>query len=135
MDKHPAVETIPKGLTLSLTRHQVVEGQEGEVDAWMAMLNRRAEECVATLDGEQMAIEAIFRLRDDAGDWLYWFELHGEGGGAITGDHPIDRDHLEFAKRCKEPGHVAAEPLVLLLPRPVRQAIVSWVNERVNEPK
>jgi hypothetical protein len=122
-------KTIPAGWTLSLTRHRVERGHEHEVDEWMAMLNDRADECVATLDGERMAVEAIFRIRDDAGDWLYWFELHGEGGGVITGDHPIDRDHLLYAQRCKVPGHVAAEPLVLLLPDPVRDVVAQWMSK------
>ncbi len=92
------------------------------------MLNDRAEECVATLDGEQMAVEAIFRIRDDQGDWLYWFELHGESGGAITGDHAVDRDHMAFSQRCKVPGFVEAEPLLLLLPTKIRDAITDWLN-------
>jgi hypothetical protein len=38
----------------------------------------------------------------------------------------LDRDHQEQAKRTKEPGWVEAEPQLLLLPEPVKQAILSW---------
>lgn len=120
--------SVPATLEVSLTRHRVVKGHEDEVDEWMEMLNRREAECVATLDGERMAVEAIFRMSDDEGDWLYWFELHGPGAGKITGDHAIDRDHLAYAERCKEPGHVAATTQLLLLANPVREAIEGWLS-------
>lgn len=57
--------TIPPGLRVELSRHQVVPGQSAKVDEWMKMLNDRADECRATLDPERVAVEAIFRLRDD----------------------------------------------------------------------
>ena len=38
---------------------------------------------------------------------------------------PIDRDHLEQARRTKEPGWVEAEPQVLMLPGPVREAVLA----------
>ena len=98
------------------------------------MLNDGAEECIATLDGEQMAIEAIFRIHGDDGDWLYWFQLHGGRAGTITGDHAIDRDHVAFSQECKVPGHVTSEPLVLLLPTPLREAVVRWVDGAAEEP-
>src|SRR3954447_7735352 len=101
-----APRSIPTGLEVSLTRHRVMPGHEAEVDEWMAMLNQREAECVATLDGERMAVEAVFRFTDDEGDWLYWFELHAAGAGQMTGDHAIDRDHRAYSRRCKVPGHV-----------------------------
>jgi hypothetical protein len=41
-------------------------------------------------------------------------------------DSAIDRDHLEQAKRTKGPGWTEAEPQLLLLPGPVRDAVLSW---------
>lgn len=120
-------KSLPAGAEVSLTRHRIIPGREDEVAEWMAMLNEREDECVATLDGEHMALEAVFRLTDDSGDWLYWFQLHATAAGRITGDHAIDRDHLEYARRCKVPGHVAAEPQLLLMPAPVREAITTWL--------
>ena len=38
----------------------------------------------------------------------------------------LDQDHLEQAKRTKEPGWVDAELQLLLLPKPVEEAVLSW---------
>ncbi len=99
---------------------------EREVDDWMQMLNDREDECVATLDRERMAVEAVFRLRDEQGDWLYWFSLRGDEGGELNDEAAIDRDHIAYGKRCKEPGWDEAEPQLLLLPEPVRHAVLAW---------
>lgn len=50
----------------------------------------------------------------------------GEGGAGLDLDLPIDRDHVEQAMRTKEPGWVEAEPQVLMLPDPVREAVLAW---------
>lgn len=120
--------TIPPGLRVELTRHKIIPGQGGRVDQWMQMLNDRADECRATLDQERMAVEVIFRLRDERGDWLYWLELAGEEGTGHTDDRAIDRDHLAYAAQCKEPGHLSATPQLLLLSRPVERAIRAWAD-------
>ena len=99
------------------------------VDEWMQMLNDRAEECRVTLSPERMAVEAVFRLRDEQGEWLYWFELAGDGGSGLTDERAIDRDHIAFSKRAKVPGHEVAEPLLLLLPEPVERVIRSWAAD------
>lgn len=67
-------------------------------------------------------------LRDEHGEWLYWFELAGETGSGLSEERAIDRDHIAHAQRAKEPGHVTATPEVLLLPAPVEQAIRAWAN-------
>jgi hypothetical protein len=41
----------------------------------MTMLNERVDECVATLDRERMAIEIIFRLKENGEDYLFWIEV------------------------------------------------------------
>ena len=48
------------------------------------------------------------------------------GGISFDPDSAIDCDHLEQAKRTKEPGWTEAEPQLLLLPGPVRDAVLSW---------
>jgi hypothetical protein len=81
------------------------------------------------LDRERMAVELIFRDRDEQGEWLYVVSIQGEGGeGLDTSPHAIDRDHAEFSRRCKEPGWLEAEPQLLLLPEPVRRAVVQWAT-------
>jgi hypothetical protein len=93
----------------------------------MEMLNDRLDECVATLDRERMAIEIIFRLKENGEDYLFWMSVRGADGAGLDPGNALDRDHMEQAKRTIEPGNwTEAEPQVLLLPDPVRQAVLSW---------
>ena len=118
--------SIPDGLVLELSRGTVLPGASAEADRWMAMLDDRLDECVATLDRERMAVEIVFRLREDGRDHLYWVAIKGAGGTGLDLSNPIDRDHDAQARRTKEPGWVEAEPQVLLLPDPVRRAVLAW---------
>jgi len=121
--------SIPPGVRVELSRARIKPGMGGEVDRWMRMLNDRLDECVATLDRERMAVELIFRDRDEQGEWLFVVSIQGEGGeGLETSTHAIDRDHVEYGRRCKEPGWLEAEPQLLLLPDPVRRAILAWAT-------
>jgi hypothetical protein len=43
-------------------------------------------------------------------------QVRGEQGAEPGPRIPIDRDHLEQARRTKEPGWAEAEPQVLMLP-------------------
>jgi hypothetical protein len=88
-------------MRIELTRYRVKPGMSERADAWMAMLNARLDECLATFPRERMYIEAIFRERGAEGDYLYWFSIQGEGGAELeTSDHPLDRDHMAFADEC-----------------------------------
>ena len=118
--------SIPDGLVLELSRGTVLPGASAEADRWMAMLNDRLDECVATLDRERMAVEIVFRLREGETEHLYWVAIKGAAGGGLDPADPIDRDHEAQARRTKEPGWVEAEPQVLLLPDPVRRAVLAW---------
>jgi hypothetical protein len=110
--------SIPEGLVVELSRATVKPGASAEADRWMTMLDDRVEECVATLDRERMAVEI---------DYLYWVAIRGEGGEPLdTSEHPIDQDHQAQGRRTKEPGWVEAEPQVLMLPAPVREAVLAW---------
>ena len=129
--------SIPDGLVLELSRGTVLPGGSGEADRWMAMLNDRLDECVATLDRERMAVEIVFRLREGGTDHLYWVAIKGAGGSGLDPADPIDRDHEAQARRTKQPGWVEAEPQVLLLPDPVRRAVLAWAlrdRDRVPHP-
>jgi hypothetical protein len=120
------VSSIPDSLIVELSRGKVLPGASAEADKWMKMLNDRIDECVATLDRERMAIEIVFRLREGEDDYLYWVQVRGKDGAGLDESLPIDRDHVEQAKRTKEPGWVEAEPQVLMLPEPVRKAVLDW---------
>ncbi len=119
--------SIPEGLVLELSRAKVLPGASHEADRWMQMLDERSEECVATLDRERMAVEMVFRLKEDGEDYLFWVTIRGDGGASLeSSEHAIDHDHIAQARRTKEPGWVEAEPQVLLLPEPVRRAVLAW---------
>ncbi|MDT4958725.1 MAG: hypothetical protein QOF87_4170 [Pseudonocardiales bacterium] len=122
----PRPASIPEGLVIELSRGRVLPGAGAEADRWMKMLDDRVDECVATLDRERMAIEIVFRLKEDGEDYLYWVSVHGPNNGELDLTQAIDRDHLAQAKRTKEPGWVEAEPQVLMLPDPVRNAVLDW---------
>jgi hypothetical protein len=122
-----APRSIPEGLIVELSRAKVLPGASHEADRWMTMLDDRVDECVATLDRERMAVENVFRLREDGQDFLYWLAIRGEGGAELqSSTHQIDLDHEAQSRRTKEPGWVEADPQVLMLPDPVREAILAW---------
>lgn len=119
--------SIPDGLVVEMSRAKVLPGASAEADRWMTMLNDRLAECVATLDRERMAIEIVFRLRENDEDYLFWVSVRGAGGAGLDPDSALDRDHVEHAKKTLPPGSwVNATPQVLLLPAPVREAVMSW---------
>ena len=122
----PTPASIPAGLVVELSRAKVKPGQSEEADRWMRMLNDRLDECVATLDREKMAIEIIFRLKENDDDYLFWVSVRGEGGAGLDPSLAIDRDHQEIGGRVKAPGWVEAEPQLLLLPAPVKAAVLAW---------
>jgi len=119
--------SIPEGLVVELSRAKVLPGAGAEADRWMTMLDDRVDECVATLDRERMAVEIVFRLKEAGEDYLFWVTIRGEGGAELeSSEHQIDLDHQAQARRTKEPGWVEAEPQVLMLPEPVREAVLAW---------
>ncbi len=126
--------SIPDGLVLELSRGTVLPGASAEADRWMAMLNDRLDECVASLDRERMAVEIVFRLKEGDTDSLYWVQIRGADGEGLDLTRPIDRDHDAQARRTKHPGWVEAEPQVLLLPEPVRRAVLAWALRPPGDP-
>jgi hypothetical protein len=113
----------------------VLPGASHEADRWMTMLDERVDECVATLHRERMAVEIVFRLREDGQDYLYWLAIRGEGGAQLqSSTHLIDLDHEAQSRRTKEPGWVEADPQVLMLPDPVREAILAWALRPDGQP-
>ena len=119
---------LPAGMTVELSRGKVLPGASAEADEWMAMLQTRHTECLATLDRERMAVEVVFRSREDDGtEYLWWFSLKGlDGAGLENSPSAIDADHDAQARRTKERGWIEADPQVVFLPEPVRQAVERW---------
>jgi hypothetical protein len=105
----------------------VRDGASELVDEWMAMLNRRVDECIATLDRERMAVEVVFRqTADDGAEWMYWMTIHGDGEPMATSEHQLDHDHMEYGRRCLEGEWEELTPQLLLLPAPVLAAVSAW---------
>jgi hypothetical protein len=121
--------SIPPGLRVELSRARLQPGKSELADEWMAMLNERIDECVATLDREKMALELVFRRSDEDGEWIYWVSIYGPGGAGLDESVPIDRDHAAYGRQCKTPGWEEASPQFFLAPEPVRNAILSWATD------
>jgi hypothetical protein len=121
--------SVPTGLRLELARAKIKPGKTARADKWMAMLNDRYDECVATLPGERMAFEAIFRTTDaDGQDWIYQLSLGGDGGTFDENSGTLDADHAAFSRECKEPGWELLSPELLLTPANVRHALIRASN-------
>ena len=89
--------------TIELTRYRILQGKSERVNEWMAMLNRRLDECLATFEREQMYIELIFRESMGGEEFLYWFSIQGEGGESVnTSQHDLDLECLKFWHECMD---------------------------------
>lgn len=126
--------TVPPGLRLELSRSRMVDGKEDELAEWMAMLTDRYEECVATLPAERAVFEATFKHREADGSlWIYHLALMGEAGGGLDESHPVDAAHAAYSTRVTEPGWEEIEPMFMLTPRHLRDAMQKWGASGVAE--
>jgi hypothetical protein len=127
---------IPKGMHVQLSRHRIRDGMSDEADRWMRLLNDRRSECLATFARDAMAMEVIFRLKENGDDFLYWFEVRSaESAGDIAtvpddSLTPIDREHVQISKIAKEPGHVDASVQFVLMAPALEAAIREWIAPR-----
>lgn len=88
-------------MQVELTKFRVKHGKSHLVDEWMAFLNENMNDVLVTLDGEKMFIESI--MRDTVGDYefLYWYSIQADDGGADNElQSRIDRKHLEYWDKC-----------------------------------
>lgn len=126
-EPYPQPASVPKGMRLELSRARVLPGAEGLAREWMDMLNRRQDECVATLAVERSAFEAWFlHTEADGVTWVYWVGLVGEGGEPMDVGSELDRDHRDYLRRVKEPGWEEFQPMFMLTPDHIRAALETW---------
>jgi len=121
-------------MRVELTRFRVLPGKSQRVDEWLAMLNVRMAETLATLEGEHMHLEIIFRERVRDDEFLSWFSIQGEGGERPeTSPHEVDRLHLEFWRECIDETYGAnnAVPQVVMVADTVAQAI-KWADPKTS---
>ena len=52
--------------------------------------------------------------------------VRGAEGAGLDPDNALDQAHVEQGERTIAPGWTEAEPQLLLLPGPVRDAVLSW---------
>lgn len=57
---------------------------------------------------------------------IYWVGLTGEGGEPMDHDSQLDRDHLDYMRRVKEPGWEELQPMFMLTPDHIRAALETW---------
>ena len=119
-------------MRVELTRFRVLPGKSRRVDEWLAMLNERMTETLATLEREQMHVEVIFRERVGEEEFLSWFSIQGEERERLeTSSHEVDRLHLDYWRECIDETYRAPEavPQVVMVADTVAQAI-KWTDPR-----
>ena len=65
----------------------------------------------------------------DGTEWIYHVSLYGESGAGLDLANPVDREHYEYAVRCKEPGWEELRPVLMLTPRPIRPLLEAWARD------
>ena len=129
---HPMPPTVPQGLSLELSRAKLLDGKEAQLDEWMQMLTDRYDECLATLPNERAAFEATFKHTEaDGSVWMYHLAVMGTEGGGLDTSNPVDAAHEDYAKRTKERGWEELQPLFMLAPTHITEALASWGNTGV----
>lgn len=119
--------TVPDGLRLELSRAPVQAGKDEELNEWMGMLTDRYSECLETLPAERAVFEATFRHREADGRlWIYHLALVGNESSGLDESHPVDAEHAAFSRRVKEPGWEELEPMFMLTPAHLLQAMTTW---------
>ena len=87
---------------IELTRFRIKKGKELRAQEWMDFLNKLHQDTVATMAGERMYIETVFKEESSDGyTYFYWYSIQGEGGIAVEDSESyIDQKHLEYWEEC-----------------------------------
>jgi hypothetical protein len=114
-------------LMVELTRFTVQPGKSELVDEWMKMIrdNATTPENLTVLDHERMFVEAIFRGFEGGNEYLYWFNLQGEGPSSLhRSEYEVDQKHLRYAEECTiEGSRVDLRLEALMLPERIRKVL------------
>lgn len=69
---------------VELTRFRIKKGKEAKAQEWMDLLNEHHVDTVATMAGEKMYVESVFKEKNPDGyTYFYWYSVQGEGGNAV----------------------------------------------------
>ncbi|MBC6341511.1 hypothetical protein ERK18_00495 [Lactobacillus kimbladii] len=87
---------------IELTRFRIKKGKELRAQEWMDFLNKHHQDTVATMAGEKMYIETVFKEESSDGyTYFYWYSIQGEGGSAVEDSESyIDQKHLGYWEEC-----------------------------------
>lgn len=90
---------------VELTRFRIKKGKEAKAQEWMDFLNEHHVDTVATLAGEKMYVESVFKEENPDGyTYFYWYSVQGEGGNAVEeSESYIDKKHIEYWDECIDP--------------------------------
>lgn len=99
---------------VELTRFRIKKDKEAEAQEWMDFLNSHHEDTVATMSGEKMYVETVFKDENEDGyTYFYWYSVQGENGSAVEeSESYIDKKHLEYWDECIDPDY---KPVDLVL--------------------
>lgn len=88
-------------IRVELTRFRVKTGKSQRVREWMGFLRANLPAVLATLEGERMYVQTIFREVRDGVEYLYWYAVQGDGGATVSdSNHAIDKSHIAFWNEC-----------------------------------
>lgn len=96
----------------NLKKFRIKPGQEGVAREWFAWLGSIIAEGNGTLLSEGTHIESWFLSDEPSGTYGYVFEILDDPEHARrtfqSSENPIDGKHLEYMRRCVEPGSLVA---------------------------
>ena len=101
-------------IQVELTRFRIKKGKEIKAQEWMDFLNSHHEDTVATMSGEKMYVETVFKDENEDGyTYFYWYSVQGENGSVVEeSESYIDKKHLEYWDECIDPDY---KPVDLVL--------------------
>ena len=98
----PAPPSVP--LVVRLHRFKVDPASLSIFDEWMQFEHANHAETVATLNREQMYVEAIFRDREQDPTTIYWLEVRSpDGASSNRSPLPIDETYDQFERETLVP--------------------------------
>lgn len=100
---------------------------ESVAEEWLQTLQERRDECIETLEREQMRYEVVFRVVRDGRLYSSWFSVQGEHGADVASSpHDIDKIHVEYWRRCVDRTFEPEdhEHVVTFSPPEVRRAVI-----------
>lgn len=87
---------------VELTRFRIKKGKEEKAQEWMDFLNSHHEDTVATMTGEKMYVESVFKNKEaDGYTYFYWYSVQGKGGNSVEeSESYIDKKHNQYWDEC-----------------------------------